>query len=168
MTNATPYAKMDLQGGIEMIDFVKVGGRIASHRKRLGLSQEELASRLYVTRQAVSKWEKGASVPSVELLCELARLYSVSFEELLGLFTDAPSELDPENIFKGHDRGYIISKIVSGEIRIVLADVFYQFSPAERMLVLSKIRDGELGASLDELLPRLTPSEKAYLLREYQ
>ena len=52
-------------------------------RKARGLSQEELASRLGVSRQAVSKWESGASDPSTTNLLALAKLFGVSAEELL-------------------------------------------------------------------------------------
>lgn len=44
-----------------MIDFIAVGNNIASKRKGLNLTQEELANRLFVTRQLVSKWENGVS-----------------------------------------------------------------------------------------------------------
>jgi len=148
-----------------LIDFVKVGERIATHRKRLGLSQEELASRLYVTRQAISKWEKGISVPSIDLLSSLSSLFSVSFEEILGLFERADMSIDPDNIFEGHDRGYIINGIITGKIEVSLPDVFYQLSPAERMLVLRKLRDGEMSCDMEMLLPRLTPPEREYLAR---
>ena len=62
---------------------MKLGEKIASQRRRLGLSQEELASRLNVTRQAVSKWETGTSDPSTSNLLALAKLYGISAEELL-------------------------------------------------------------------------------------
>ena len=58
-----------------MIDFVKVGARIAEYRKKSGLSQEELAERLFVTRQAISKWENGTSVPSIDTLCEISKMF---------------------------------------------------------------------------------------------
>ena len=47
------------------------------------LSQAELATRLFVSRQAVSKWENGTSDPSTSNLLALTRLYGVSAEELL-------------------------------------------------------------------------------------
>lgn len=53
-------------------------------RKRRGLSQEELAARLNVVRQTVSKWEKGLSVPDAELLMRIAETFEVSVSELLG------------------------------------------------------------------------------------
>jgi putative transcriptional regulator len=53
-------------------------------RKAKGLSQEELAIRLNVVRQTVSKWEKGLSVPDADLLIRIADIFEVSVSELLG------------------------------------------------------------------------------------
>lgn len=52
-------------------------------RRQLGLSQEELAERIGVTRQAVSKWEQGISVPELESLVALARIFGVTTDYLL-------------------------------------------------------------------------------------
>ncbi len=49
------------------------------------MSQEYLAEQLGVTRQAVSKWESGASEPSTANLLALAKLYGISLDELVGL-----------------------------------------------------------------------------------
>ena len=57
--------------------------RLQQLRKEKGMSQEELAERLGVSRQAVSKWESGASDPSTANLIALARLFGISAEELL-------------------------------------------------------------------------------------
>lgn len=53
-------------------------------RKQKGFTQEELAIRLHVVRQTVSKWEKGLSVPDAEVLQRLADLFEVGVEQLLG------------------------------------------------------------------------------------
>ena len=53
-------------------------------RKNKGYSQEQLAVRLNVVRQTVSKWEKGLSVPDAQMLMEIAEVFSVSVNELLG------------------------------------------------------------------------------------
>jgi len=55
-----------------------------------GMSQEQLALRLNVVRQTVSKWEKGLSVPDADLLVRLAEIFEVSVDELLG--ETAPKE----------------------------------------------------------------------------
>ena len=52
-------------------------------RKQKGLTQEELAERLYVSRTAVSKWESGRGYPNIESLKEIARFFSVTVDALL-------------------------------------------------------------------------------------
>lgn len=52
-------------------------------RKRRGLTQEELAELLYVSRTAVSKWESGRGFPNIESLKALSKCFSVSLDELL-------------------------------------------------------------------------------------
>ena len=51
-------------------------------RKQKGFSQEELASRLHVVRQTISKWEKNLSVPDADTLIRLAEILEVSVSEL--------------------------------------------------------------------------------------
>ena len=53
-------------------------------REKVGLSQEDLARRVFVTRQAVSRWETGETVPGTETLKLLSRLFDVSINTLLG------------------------------------------------------------------------------------
>ena len=65
-----------------------LGERIASHRRALGISQEELGARLGVSRQAVSKWETSTAVPDMENLLALSREFGVSVAEL----TETPEE----------------------------------------------------------------------------
>lgn len=52
-------------------------------RKSRGLTQEELAEALFVSRTAISKWESGASDPSTSNLLTLAKLFNTTAEELL-------------------------------------------------------------------------------------
>ena len=53
-------------------------------RTKNGLSQEELAEKVFVTRQAVSRWENGETTPNVETLKLLSRFFDVSINTLLG------------------------------------------------------------------------------------
>ena len=53
-------------------------------RTKRGLSQEELAEKIFVTRQAVSRWETGETVPNTVSLKLLAKLFGVSINTLLG------------------------------------------------------------------------------------
>ncbi len=57
---------------------------IKNLRKNKGYTQEELASKLNVVRQTVSKWEKGYSVPDAEMLKKIAEIFETSVSQLLG------------------------------------------------------------------------------------
>lgn len=61
----------------------QLADQLTALRRDAGLSQEELAARLGVSRPAVSRWERGAALPGVENLTALAALYGVGAEELL-------------------------------------------------------------------------------------
>ncbi|MBQ6535218.1 MAG: helix-turn-helix transcriptional regulator, partial [Firmicutes bacterium] len=52
-------------------------------RKSRGLTQEELAEAIFVSRTAVSKWESGRGYPSIESLQELSRFFSVTIDDLI-------------------------------------------------------------------------------------
>ena len=62
-----------------------LGKRIVSHRRKLGLTQDQLAEKLGVTAQAVSKWENDQSCPDISILPRLAEIFSISTDELLGM-----------------------------------------------------------------------------------
>ena len=68
-----------------------LGDTIKVLRKNKNMTQEELASRIHVVRQTVSKWEKGQSVPDADSLQALAEVLEVSVSDLLGS-TPAPVE----------------------------------------------------------------------------
>lgn len=61
---------------------------IKMFRKNKGFTQEELAIRLHVVRQTVSKWEKGTSVPDAEALQKMADILEVDIKQLLGVDID--------------------------------------------------------------------------------
>ena len=65
--------------------------RIYSLRKERGLSQERLAEAVGVSRQTVSKWERGAAEPELEKLRALAEVFGVSLDSLAGGAEDAPA-----------------------------------------------------------------------------
>ncbi|HBM75440.1 MAG TPA: XRE family transcriptional regulator [Clostridiaceae bacterium] len=68
-------------------------------RKQKGLSQEELAERLHVVRQTVSKWEKGLSVPDADLLIRIAEIFETSVSTLLGATVESTAQSpDDKNI----------------------------------------------------------------------
>lgn len=65
-------------------------------RMQSGLSQKELAEKLHVARQTVSKWEKGLSVPDADMLLKLATIFHTTPNALLGV--EEPAPLDAEEL----------------------------------------------------------------------
>lgn len=74
---------------------ITLGEKIGSLRREKGLTQEELAEKLGVSPQAVSKWENDVSCPDIMLLPELARIFEVSTDMLLGCEGEKPVTLVP-------------------------------------------------------------------------
>ena len=60
-----------------------IGKQIQSHRQQLKLTQDELAERLYVSRQTISNWENGRNYPDIENLLLLSKLFDTSLDELV-------------------------------------------------------------------------------------
>lgn len=109
---------------------IKTANRLCELRKAHNLSQEELASKLGVSRQAVSKWERSESSPDTDNLIQLASLYNISLDELLN--GEEAISLIEENkesydVIKGKmvelDDGYKVliegdnATVIDGEIR---------------------------------------------------
>jgi len=67
---------------------MKLEENLQKFRKSKGLSQEELAEKCDISRQAIAKWESGESVPTIDKLIFLADFYKVSLDELVGRKTD--------------------------------------------------------------------------------
>ena len=76
-----------------MLDSIKVGNFIMGKRKSLGMTQQQLADKLNVSFQAISKWENGTTYPNIEILRDLAIVLDVSVDEIL-----AGSERDAEGL----------------------------------------------------------------------
>jgi len=67
-----------------VIRVFQLADHIRYYRKKMGLTQEELARKLNVSRPMLSKWENGTSVPDLEAVVKLSELFGVSIDRLLG------------------------------------------------------------------------------------
>lgn len=95
---------------------IEIANRLVQLRKQHGLSQEELAAKLGLSRQAVSKWERAEASPDTDNLILLSRVYNISIDELLRTEDPVP-EPEPE---KG------VKVTVNGKpIRFNVKDGFY-------------------------------------------
>lgn len=75
---------------------IQIGNNIAAFRKQCGMTQADLADKLNYSDKAVSKWERGESVPDVMTLAQIAELFGIGVNELINQ-TDAvaaPKEID--------------------------------------------------------------------------
>lgn len=75
-----------------------IGEKIQKCRKDRKMSQEELAAKLGVSRQAVSKWELNESIPDTENVVQLGRIFDISLDYLL------KSEIEVEELVKGEEK----------------------------------------------------------------
>lgn len=123
----------ELKGGMMIMDF---NNRLYELRKQKGFSQEELANRLNVSRQTISKWEVGDSTPDMEKLIAISDLFGISLDELVldkapaqsaetpaksDLYTDIKEKLLTNENKKKAKKGLKIAAIVFGAL--VLVDV---------------------------------------------
>ena len=90
---------------------IEIANRLVNLRKKNGLSQEELAAKLGLSRQAVSKWERAEASPDTDNLICLAKLYGVSLDELLKTDDDVETivkeqtkEEAPESVSQDEDK----------------------------------------------------------------
>ena len=79
-----------------------LGKRIMALRKAAGMTQEQVAERLGVSPQAVSKWENDVSCPDVTMIPRIAQLFNVSTDELLGLKASTVRPADTASYNSGH------------------------------------------------------------------
>lgn len=104
-------------------------------RKQKGITQNELAIKLNVVRQTVSKWEKGLSVPDAEMLIKIADIFELSVSELLGGTiehennrNDIAEQLSRinEQLALKNRRGKLVIKVILGIIiGIILLNIFF-------------------------------------------
>ena len=80
-----------------------LGKKISDYRKALGLTQDQLAEKMNVSPQAVSKWENEISCPDIALLPKLAALFGITVDALLSVETKKVIELLPEDKKRSFD-----------------------------------------------------------------
>jgi len=84
---------------------IEIANRLVQLRKQNGYSQEALAEKLGISRQAVSKWERAEASPDTDNIILLARLYGVSLDELLQTEDEIPRP-EPEEVMESEGNTY--------------------------------------------------------------
>lgn len=116
---------------------VEIAQRLAELRRDKGYSQEELAERLGLSRQAVSKWERAESSPDTGNLVALAKLYGVTLDELLR-FDD---EIEDDMIFETQDR------TVSAEVKAQQAAEKASVAAAQAAAAAAQVQASQAAAA---------------------
>lgn len=111
------------------------GEKIKAKRKAMGLSQEDLAEKLGVTRQAVSKWEMDRAQPTMTNLRELARVFSVDMAYFIGEDDSKKEEASPLGDTVVSILSYAIGLFFFLVYYFVLADALFRKSATSTALM---------------------------------
>ncbi|QIK86330.1 helix-turn-helix transcriptional regulator [Erysipelothrix sp. HDW6B] len=126
---------------------MKINELLRLHREKIGFTQEQLAETIYVTRQAVSKWERGESLPDLENIIILSDLYDISIDELLrgAKFLVKPFQIGEHSFRRNLLIGIIISLsfsfIVSGGNNLVVFSFVLIFLV---LITVTSIKEGKI------------------------
>ena len=142
---------------------METGKIIAELRAKSGMSQEELAEKIFVTRQAVSRWETGETTPNTETLKLLSSLFDVSINTLLGsprklICQCCGMPLDDDSVM-GHDKDGAINE---DYCKWCYADGTYTYSNMDDLIDVcvkhmanENFTEEQSRAYMKELLPKL-------------
>ena len=89
---------------------MQIGNKINQLRKLSGMTQEQLAEKLNVSRQTISKWESGSSSPDIESVVKVSEIFQVSLDDLL-------KEGEASVTNKNDERITVKPQIISGDFR---------------------------------------------------
>jgi transcriptional regulator with XRE-family HTH domain len=152
---------MKVQRRKTMLDLLTIGERIAAHRTASGWTQGELAQHLHVTHQAVSKWEMGRSLPSIDILYRLTQLFSITIEDLIADIDDD----DYVTRLSTGNRDAVLTGFLQSNRQVEQLDgIFYRLTLAERRRVIQHVIQGGDQLAVHDLWPYLNLEERAYLL----
>jgi transcriptional regulator with XRE-family HTH domain len=147
------------KGGKAMLNLKNIGQNLKELRIQNHLSQDDVADKLYVSRQAISNWESGKSLPTIDNCIMLLGLYNTSIDNLLLLNNPKGRETDLEN----GNREAIITNIINGQKTVDLSKIFYKLSQEERFRILKAIKDQKIIIKKETLIPYLSDEERSYL-----
>lgn len=122
---------------------MKLEEKLVSLRKAKGLSQMKLAEMMNVSRQAISRWEVGSAVPSVDNLKYLGRLYDVPLEYLLHDDASEPVHQEAEKISDTGKKRWILILAAIVVVAVVICAVFLIDEP-KKSVPMTEIERSEV------------------------
>lgn len=104
-----------------------IGENIKSLRKKNNITQEELAEKLSVTRQAVSNWENGKTEPDIETLTKIAQIFDTSIDELVDGIPKGINELRGKKSHLYIGIGFTLFYVISSLLMIILKEPLLKY-----------------------------------------
>ena len=118
-----------------------IGMNLKYFRKKEGLSQEELAEKIEVSRQSVAKWESGETLPDIVKCRELANLFGTTIDNLINYSFEEEKLIENETdgkfvfgIVKVGERGQVVIPKHAREV--------YKINPGDKLVVLGDTKQG--------------------------
>ena len=134
-----------------MFNMKNIGFKISELRKKNNMTQMELADKMNISFQAVSNWERGNSMPDISKLPELAKIFGVSVDEIIG--TKSPL-LD--SIVNGRMEKYIAD---NGLTKDEIKEIAPIIKPSQAKHIFENIKDAVDIKGIEDLLPFLKLAE---------
>jgi transcriptional regulator with XRE-family HTH domain len=143
-----------------MISAKQIGSNIANLRKQSNMTQQDLASILFVTHQAISKWEQGKSIPSLDILYAITKQFSITIDSLLENATITDDNYK-DQLRKGN-RDAIITQLINSNT--LLTEYFYLLQEKERNRVLKTFLETNKDNQIMDCFHILSHTERLYVL----
>lgn len=116
---------------------MEIEKKLKEARANAGLTQEQVAEKIIVSRQTISNWERGKSLPDIVSIIKLSDLYQISLDELLKGDTKMKEKIEKDvKVAKGNKRLILTTTIVLFAVAIIylisafVGSVFYDFCEA--------------------------------------
>ncbi len=128
---------------------IEIANRLVNLRKEKGLSQEQLAEKIGVSRQAVSKWERSEASPDTDNIILLARLYNISLDELLRTEDEIPvPDEQAENTASEEGEASLSEDVIPAEDAPPAEESGEPFPLPEESNVISEIQPEEVSCEM--------------------
>ena len=119
---------------------MNLGNKIVNLRKKNNLSQEELAEKVGVTRQTISKWELGETTPEMDKLIIISKLYDITLDELMKEDNEGKNVNDPNNMNSQKLAGMTIKFLKGIGIFIFIAGILYVFIMIVELIAFNRLK----------------------------
>ena len=156
------------------VDTVKISAYLKEKRLHNALTQQNVADRLGLTPQAVSKWERGESMPDITLLPVIAKMYGIGVEDILS--AGAPQEVAVEDIMRVLNQ-FVDEALFQKILRVfrnatdaqeigIPSDVFMALNTEQKDILLEFIPRMENNSDMtDQILPYLNAAQRGRLTK---